>query len=185
MPLLPAEPDHYPPDLLDPAVPPPEGRAWYVCHTRPRQEKRLAHDLHGSRVPFFLPLVEQRRLGGGRRRAGWAPLFPGYVFLWGGPEERLQALKTNRLANLLEVADAAELWDDLRHLDRVLRSDLPVTPVERLQAGDRVRVVSGPLAGVVGTVERWAGRHRLLIRIRFLQRGVTVEVEDGTLEVLD
>ena len=62
MPILPAEPDRYPADLFsgDPAG----GEcAWWVLHTKPRQEKSLARHLQAAGVGYFLPAVARRTAG--------------------------------------------------------------------------------------------------------------------------
>src|SRR5438309_348634 len=106
MPLLPAEPFVCPDDLLsaDRAPADPADR-WWVLHTRPRAEKALARHLFGDRTPFFLPLYAQRRRAGDRVRESHLPLFPGYLFLFGGDDARLSALKSNQVATTLPVVD--------------------------------------------------------------------------------
>ena len=61
MPILAAEAQLHPADLF--AAPPQArsaDRAWWVLHTRPRQEKSLARQLVASQVPFYLPLIPHR-----------------------------------------------------------------------------------------------------------------------------
>ena len=69
MPILDVEPSVYPETLLDDsfAFEPTLDRQWWAIYTKPRQEKSLARDLLGYRVPFFLPLVAKRSVYRGRR----------------------------------------------------------------------------------------------------------------------
>ena len=106
---------------------------WWVLHTRSRNEKVVAAHLAREDVQYFLPLVRQRRTYGGTIKSVSIPLFPGYVFLCGGPEDRHKALRTNRLANVLEVADQGRLKDDLLQIERVVNSDEPVDLYPRLR----------------------------------------------------
>jgi transcriptional antiterminator RfaH len=151
MPILPAEPDIYPDDLLDGvAGPSSEGRLWYCLHTRPRQEKAIARDLRAGRVPFYLPqVVQEGRTPAGRKTSSLLPLFGGYLFLFGDEQERVRALKGDRIVNILEVADQADLADELRQIHRILRSGLPVRTEPSVPVGGRIRIASGPLAGLV------------------------------------
>jgi transcriptional antiterminator RfaH len=146
MPVLPAETDVYPDDLLAPAAPLPlAGRVWYVLHTRPRQEKSLARVLLEQQVPFCLPQISRRRTSRGRTLTSFLPLFPGYVFLLANADERLAALKTQRVLKTLSVNDQELLWADLRQVRRLLASGEPVRAEERLEPGDAVEIQSGPL----------------------------------------
>jgi transcriptional antiterminator RfaH len=61
----------------------------------------------------------------------------------------------------------------------------PVVPESHLEAGVHVRVRSGPLAGHEGTVLRRRGDTRLLVAVRFLQQGASVQIDECDLERLD
>src|SRR5882672_823312 len=88
-------------------------RQWYVLHTKPRQEKSLADELARTSIEHFLPLVRYRRTYGGRIRHVQIPLFPGYLFLFGDSPDRQAALRTNRVANVLDVPDQQRFQNDL------------------------------------------------------------------------
>ena len=47
-----------------------------------------------------------------------------------------------------------------------------------LSPGRKVRIQSGPMAGIEGTIVQRRGADRLLIAIAFLQQGVSVEIND-------
>src|SRR5438552_1083192 len=83
MPILPAEPTCFPSQLFDEALTAPVAtdRAWWVLHTKPRQEKSLARQLCDAEVPFYLPLIARRLRIRGRTLTSHVPLFAGYVFL--------------------------------------------------------------------------------------------------------
>src|SRR5436853_4826645 len=67
MPTLNAEPDLFPEQLFaDEVRSAHQSAAWWVLHTRPRQEKSLARQLVDARLPFYLPLVARRSLVRGR-----------------------------------------------------------------------------------------------------------------------
>ncbi|NLS91761.1 MAG: hypothetical protein GXX96_06220 [Planctomycetaceae bacterium] len=60
-----------------------------------------------------------------------------------------------------------------------------MTAESRLQAGQRVRIRHGALAGLEGTVLVRRGMSRLLLSVDFLQKGASVAVDDDVLERLD
>lgn len=156
--------------------------AWWVAHTRPRQEKSLAWDVLGSDGRYFLPMYEVTRRSRGRSWTSVLSLFPGYVFLCGGDEERLRAQKTNRIANLLEVRDQSRLVAELSAIQRLIASGLAIDPYPSLKAGTVCRICGGPLAGLEGRVERRKGRTRLVLGVTVLGQGAMVEIDASLLE---
>lgn len=179
MPILPAEMVQYPEALF--AAPAQAGdEAWWVLHTRPRQEKSLARELLASRVPFYLPQVSRRLCTRGRIFTSHVPLFPSYVFLLGNERQRIAAMGTRRVAHALRVLDQAMLWRELGQIHRLIESGAPVTPEERLGPGQAVEICSGPLAGLRGIILRVAARRRFVVQVDFIQRGASVELDDFT-----
>jgi transcription antitermination factor NusG len=185
MPILPTEPALFPPDLFSQAAEEHvRGREWHVLHVKPRQEKSLARDMHEQRRPFYLPLVHRRLMVGRRILQSHTPLFPGYVFLLGDRDEWLAALNTRRVVRTLRVSDQQELWHDLRQVFRLIASNAPVTPEERLVPGTPVEIRSGPLAGLCGVVVQTATGRRLWVRVNFIRRGASVLLDDCVLAPL-
>jgi transcriptional antiterminator RfaH len=182
MPILAAEAALFPEGLFaEPRPPEAEGRLWWVLHTRPRQEKGLARTLYDKRVPFFLPQAPRRLFVRGRPTTSHLPLFPGYLFLLAGGDERGAALATGRVVRPLPVADQARLWHDLGQTHRLLASGLPTALETRLTPGAVVEVRGGPLAGLRGTILRAASGRRFVVRIDFIQQGASVLLDDWVL----
>ena len=187
MPILSAEIDLSPADLLETSPPfcaetSEEMPQWWVFHTRARQEKSLARDLLAWEIPFYLPLVRRKLLIRGKPVQSRVPLFSSYVFVFGSPEARLQAYRTNRVAHVLAVSDGDQLRSDLLSVQRLISANSPLTVESRLTPGCRVRVRSGAMAGLEGTVIKRKGGCRLLVAVTMLQQGVSVDVDDYLLD---
>jgi hypothetical protein len=58
----------------------------------------------------------------------------------------------------------------------------PLTIESKLARGRRVRVRSGSMRGLEGTVLERRGQTRLLVAIDFLQQGASMAIEDYLLE---
>ena len=142
----------------------------------------MARYLLAKQVPFYLPLVAKDHLIRGRRVQSHLPLFRGYVFLCSNDEQYLLALKTNRVIRVLHVPYQRQLYEDLRRLERLIRSGHPMTVEKRLRVGQKVRVRNGPLAGLEGTILKRRGSSRLLIAVNFLQQGTSIAIEDFVVE---
>ncbi len=182
MPILVPEPAHFPESLFDDgkAVVGPD-RVWWVLHTKPRQEKSLARELHKRQTPFYLPLIRKRWRTRGRLMNSYVPLFDGYLFLLADRQERVAALTTNRIVRTLEVQDQDRIWADLHQVYRLIATGAPVTPEDKLAPGMAVEIKSGPLAGLRGTILSTASGRRFVVQVDFIQRGASVLIDDFTL----
>jgi len=183
MPILSAETVVFPESLFEATR--PAGAAWWVFHTKPRQEKSLARALHEKRIAFYLPLVPRRWRSRGRVLTSYVPLFAGYVFVLGNAETRLEALSGRRVVRTLAVADQDGLWHDLGQIHRLIASGAPITPEQGLAPGMAVEIRSGPLAGLRGTILRTASGRRFLVQVNFIQRGASILLDDFTLVKAD
>jgi transcription antitermination factor NusG len=152
---------------------------WWVLHTKPRAEKVIAGILASKRISYFLPLYKQQRRIQRRQVTSFLPLFPGYMFIHGGDEERVVAFETNRIANCIHVEDQTGLDRDLSRINASLNSGLPMLPEERIQPGTPAEIVNGPLAGHQGIIVRAGNKMKFVIEVNFLQRGAAIEVDSS------
>jgi transcription antitermination factor NusG len=184
MPLLPPQRDLFPADLLDQRGEDWQGLTrWVAFYTLARREKELMRKLVAKGIPFYAPLVKRRhRSPAGRVRESFVPLFPGYVFSRVDDDQRRSALATKAVARWLPIGDDDALRDDLRSIKRLIDADVPLTPEARLASGQRVRVRGGPLRDMEGTVIERRGRRRLVVAVRFLNQGASVELDEVELE---
>lgn len=191
MPILPKQRDLFPESLFgqegDARVPldlPPHAH-WIAFYTLSRREKDLMRKLEAASIPFYGPLVRRRlHSAGGRTRFSHVPLFPGYVFSLVDDDQRRAALATNTVARWLPITDESALVADLRAIKRLIDTDQPLTPEARLEPGQPVRVRTGALQGLEGTVVKRRGEQRLVVAVRFLNQGASIELEDVDLERL-
>jgi transcriptional antiterminator RfaH len=128
-------------------------------------------------VAFYLPQREHRLRAGDRSRTSHLPLFSGYVFLHGDAHDRLSALRTNLVVNMIDPPDERQLEDELRSLWLLQCTGEPLVPHPYLGPGDEVEVTRGPLKGYRGLVQRDKGRYRLVVSITLLRQSVCVELD--------
>jgi transcription antitermination factor NusG len=183
MPILPAEPDLFPEDLWDRGPDTVDGQRWWCLHTKPRQEKSTARHLRDRQIAYYAPqILHESRTPLGRKIRSFLPLFPSYVFMIGDEHQRLEAFRSNTLVNVLEVIDQASLIRDLRQIRQLLASGLSAAREHSHPIGVWVRICSGPLSGIVGTVVRRGPRDRFIALVSFLGSGATVDLEDWQVE---
>ena len=65
---------------------------------------------------------------------------------------------------------------EIEALQRMVASGLPYDPCSQLVLGSKVRVVSGPLSGVVGRLDRKGPQDLLILAVELLNSGARVQV---------
>ncbi|PHR87472.1 MAG: antitermination protein NusG [Blastopirellula sp.] len=184
MPILRAEPNIYPENLLAEEDISGLNRSWKAVYTKSRQEKALARHLHQTEVPFFLPLIPKDNLIRGKQVRSLLPLFTNYAFMFCTDIERVTAMKSNRIISILDVEDEQQLVTDLNQINQLIVADVPLSIESQISTGQMVRIKSGAFEGFEGTVIDRTKKTRLLIAVNYLQQGVSIEIEDYMLEVI-
>jgi transcription antitermination factor NusG len=182
MPILEKQPDIFPACLFSDeflAEKKSQDHQWWVFATRARAEKKLLNRLQHTETPHYCPLLEKRyRSPSGRIRTSYLPAFTGYVFALATDDQRYQALTTKYIVR----NDAVTLVDDfereLKQIQYALQSGVRLVPEAMIEPGQRVEVRSGPFKGYEGVVIRRNGQTRLLISIAFLEKGVSMEIDE-------
>ena len=161
-----------------------EGK-WWVAHTKSRNEKALAHDMINRDIKYFLPMSWNVRRKSRRTIKSLLPLFSGYIFFCGDEVQRIEILKTNRIANLIEVADQQKFIDDLVQIERVLRTGETLIPHKYLKKGQKCRIIAGPLLGIQGIIVTIKGHTRLVLQVDILGQAASVEIEIDMIEPVE
>jgi transcription antitermination factor NusG len=150
---------------------------WYAVYTSANQEKRVVRELERRSVECYLPLYGSVRRWKDRRVRLELPLFPGYVFVRVALRERFRVLQIPGVARLVgfDGHPAPVPNEDIDAIRTCLSGDHALLPHPYLD-GQRVRVLSGPLAGLTGVVVRQKKQTRLVISFDLLMRSVAVEL---------
>jgi transcription antitermination factor NusG len=157
---------------------------WYALYTCPRHEKQVAEQIEQRRISCFLPLYRSLRRWKDRRKELELALFPGYVFVRIAPQNRLQVLRVPGAVRLVTFngQPSALPEAEIESLRRGLAGRVRMAPHPYLQVGRRVRVRSGPMAGLEGILRRRKEGLRLVVSIEMLARSVAVEVDEADVD---
>jgi len=158
---------------------------WWVAHTKSRNEKALAQDLIGKKICYFLPMTWKIRRTRGRKLKTLLPLFTGYLFFCGTQDQRVESLKTNRVANVIEVKDQQKLVKELYQIEQAIRAGAPLIPHKYVKKGQRCRIIAGPMAGLEGIIQRSKNITRLILKVDILGQAGSLETDTDSIELLD
>jgi transcription antitermination factor NusG len=157
---------------------------WFVAHTRPRCEKKLARYCQQGNISATLPCYRAAHKYRRKTVVFDKPLFPGYVFLQMPKELRGKVYQSDCLANLLEVIDQDLFLRQLTEILGALESGLEIRLAPAIGEGMRVKIKNGPLQGVEGWVERRYGMTTVLLRLEFIGQAAAVKVAAPDLELI-
>ncbi len=158
--------------------------AWWALYTRHQHEKTVAEMLLCKGLEVFLPLHDSMRRWKDRQKLLSLPLFPGYVFVRGNPDRRLQVVTTPGVHMILSRGDqiAVVPEEEILAIRRVVEGSCRVEPHPFLRCGERVRMIRGSLEGVEGILVRKKNLCRLVLSVDMLARSVGVEVDASDVE---
>ena len=159
---------------------------WFVAHTSPRCEKKLADFCQREGFSVTMPLYRSVKKYRGKKVVFEKPLFPGYVFLRLVPEDRRKVYYSDYIANLLDVVEQDVFEEQLNDILLAVESEseIEVLLAPTIQPGCRVRIKSGPLRGVEGDVQNRQGQCQVLLRLDFIGQAAAVKVEATQLELI-
>lgn len=149
---------------------------WFVCHTKPRCEKKFADLLARERFDHYLALVERVHRYGTQRKVFTKPLFPGYVFARLVPERKTRVYQQDLLVRALPVESETVFLRQLDDVRAVCASGLEAVLHPLVRRGTRVRVSGGPLHGLEGFVDDPANPKGIVVSVDVLQQGLLVRL---------
>jgi len=132
----------------------------------------------------YLPLIRTLSQWSDRRKLVELPLFPGYLFvrcaLDAHVRTRLLGSSRSTLAIVGSGSRAVPVPAvEIESIRTLLASESPLSALDRVPRGARVKVVDGPLAGVEGVVVSQKGKRRIVCAVELLGRSVRADLNAG------
>lgn len=154
-------------------------RDWHVLYTRHQHEKTVHTLLESKGIESLLPLRATLSRWKDRSKLLQLPLFPCYVFFRAASGSWLHVLNTPGVHMMVPGSNGPAIVPP-EEIDAVRRLAETCARVEShpfLSDGDRVRVKSGPLAGVEGFLVRKKSSFRLVVSVQLLGKSAAAEID--------
>ncbi len=160
--------------------------SWFAAYTTARHEKAVSRQFEARRIESFLPLYTTiRHWKNGCRVPVSQPLFPGYIFVH---INRRESVKVLQVPGVVSIVSAGREPSALPSSDvESLRSALPLRQFEPhpyLTVGEKVRITSGSLAGMIGVLLRKKNNLRVVLTLELIRQSVAVEIGIDEIEPL-
>ncbi len=142
--------------------------AWYVVHTKPRQEARALENLRNQGFNCFLPTMQVQKLRNQKVQTITEPMFSRYLFI----QHDDQTQNWGPIRSTLGVSRLVSFGPQPAKVPPEFIAFLKEAPPETLERmfapGDRVQVVSGPLQGLEGQYIGHDGETRAFVLVDLL-----------------
>jgi transcription antitermination factor NusG len=160
----------------------PDHPRWYAVYTWARHEKKVALHFEERGITYFLPLYTSIHKWNKKIAKVSVPLFPGYVFVQ-TLQHRRDPLGVPGVVHFVGMAKSpTEIpAEEIESLRTVIQRGYKIAPHPYLTPGNRVRITSGPMAGVIGTIKRTSAGCRIVISVDIIMHSVAVEVDAASL----
>ena len=157
---------------------------WFVCHTKPRCEKKFAALLGLEKFVHYLALIRSVRRYGAQKKTFTKPLFAGYVFARLDPERKDRIYQQDLLVRAMLVANEPVFLRQLEDVRTICASGLEAALHPLMKKGTHVRVQGGPLHGLEGYVDDPANPRGIVVSVDVLQQGLLVRLPLDSLQLL-
>jgi transcription antitermination factor NusG len=167
-------------------IEPQSASKWFAVYTAPRHEKAVGRQFEARHIQSFLPVYRvSRRWKNGLRVIVEQPLFPSYLFVH---IQRRESVKVLQVPGVLSIVSTGREPAALPASEiESLRSGLPLRhcePHDYLVAGEKVRIIAGSLAGMVGVLVRKKNDLRVVLTLDLIRQSIAVEVGIDEIESL-
>lgn len=152
---------------------------WFALRVKSRTEKVVAMMARNRGFEEFVPLYQSRHQWSDRTKSVEMPLFPGYVFCRLNPEYRLPLLTIPGVLHFVGLGKVPVPIEEseITAIRRTIESGLSTEPWPYLEAGQKVSLEGGPLAGLEGILIEARKDQRVVVSVTLLRRSVAVGIE--------
>jgi len=158
--------------------------AWYLIHTKPRQEDVALANLQRQGYECYLPQMRIERIRRRKAEIATEPMFPRYLFIRLDSSDQGKSWSPIRstlgVSQLVHFgARAAKVDDTLVDLLRQREQAMPLDAM--FHSGDSVVITDGPFAGIEAIYQTADADRRAFILLEILSKPVSMQIDTGRL----
>lgn len=154
-------------------------KGWFAVQVAPRSEQRVVQHLGYKGYETFLPTYLSKRRWKDRAKVLELPLFPSYVFCRALPGSSGMVLTIPGTIRVVGIGGKPSVIPDheIEAIQRINSSGIRTVPHPYLCAGQKVRIASGPLSGIVGVLSHIKNDCLLIVTVEMIMRSISVELD--------
>ena len=149
-------------------------KRWYVALVRMHHEKKVAERLDKMGIESFVPVQQEMHQWSDRRKKVEAVLLPMMVFVCVNPKERMEVLSFSTVSRYMVLrgeSTPAVIPDEQMARFRFMldySEEAVCMSSSPLARGEKVRVIKGPLSGLLGELVNVDGKSKIAVRLNML-----------------
>jgi transcriptional antiterminator RfaH len=162
-------------------------KEWFILQFKPNSYRQAVKNLNHQGFDTFLPLYDTTSRKGSRFITSKQPLFPGYMFI---TFDKAQT-KWHKINNTYGVSRLVTFNSTLKPLPSTVVDSLmqlydlsgKSLPIKKLKKGDQVKVLKGPFANFIATVETYETDQRIWILMDLMGRKTKMHTPTENLQI--
>jgi transcriptional antiterminator RfaH len=162
----------------------PNTLAWYLIHTKPRQEALALTNLSRQGFECYMPMLRLQKIRQRKTAMVAEPMFPRYLFIrldTSGSGQSWSPIRSTLGVNQLVRFGGQPAKVDGQLID-LIRSREQGTQAQALfSAGDNVTVADGPFAGLEAIYQNTDAESRSMILLNILSKPVAMRIDTASL----
>lgn len=159
---------------------------WYAVQTYSCRERIVAQSFESQGIYHYLPLITEKHYWSDRVKIIQIPLFKSYLFIKIFPTYNnfIKILSTRGVTRILgdEKGFISVANKDIEAIANLLATGTKLKVMSGFQNGQPVKIKTGPLQDIEGTVFRMKGKTLLAINICLLGQTVLAELNCRNVE---
>ena len=164
-------------------------KEWFILQFKPNSHHQATRNLNRQGFETFLPLSDTTSRRTSRFINTVQPLFPGYMFI---AFDRAES-KWHKINNTYGVLRLITFNSILKSIPNTFINDLKkkydlsgkLLPLKKLKNGDQVKILKGPFANFVATVETYETDQRIWILMDLMGRKSKIQTQSDTIQPSD
>ena len=162
-------------------------KEWFILQFKPNAHHQANKNLNRQGFKTFLPLHDTTSRNVSRFINTTRPLFPGYMFITFDRAET----KWHKINNTYGVSRLITFNSILKSIPKTFvenlmkRYDLSgnLLPLEKLKKGDQVKILKGPFANFIATVEKYEDDQRIWVLMDLMGRKSKIQATTDKLQL--
>ena len=164
-------------------------RFWHAIYVKSRAEKKVLMQLEDIGVTAYLPMITQVKQWSDRRKKVQEPLFRSYVFVYSNEKEYIPILNVfgvvrfvtfehkavvvpeNQIIAIKKFVEEYEQGEEFKMMNN-----------EDLKEGQMVRIITGPMKGLVGRLDTIENKRHLIVFIDVVGQFIPVHISRAKVE---
>ena len=162
---------------------------WHALYVRSRCEKKVLSQLEDMGIQAYLPIISTVKQWSDRRKKVEEPLFRSYVFVFSNEKEYIPILNVYGVVRFITFEHKAVVVPENQILaikrfveDYEHGEEFKMQNKEDLKVGQMVRIITGPMKGLVGRLDTIENKRHLIVFIEAVGQYIPVHIMRAKVE---